>query len=567
MYNWKAKTTEQIVKILEGNQKRAEDCRRVYNDLRSMIVRVFLPRRYDILFNKSREPGKRYGAKVYDQHPANALAKFVSGSLGYMVNRSVPWIQFLAMDSKLMQLDHIKSYLQELAEQVLYAVGRSNFYNAIVPCKLDADSIGTSVMIPMEDEVNDRVVFDVVHPRDSFIMTDKFGDARVYHRLLKLTRMTAVERFGKEVLPNIWFDENKELKDILQEDEYIWTVYPNGDYDNDSSLSEDLPYRTLCILRKSGDRKKSNLVYNHGRDKFVIVYRTGRESGADYGTSIAADCLTAALTVNKLSEKAIAAAHKVVEPSKVASKSIRSSLNRAGGGRPGSTVWVDDIQREGVKTWGDRLDWPITDAQIQRLSEQIEDRMFIRFFEMLSAGDLKARTAYEVSQMMAEKATLMSTIVDTLEQECLEPSLATIILAENAANRMPPVPEELMAAGGRVDIRYLGPLHQLQMSLLRSRGTIDALAIIEQMMAMNPNVGMVFDWLELAEDVTVAQGLPQKLILSKAEVNKQIQIQAQKQQAMEQAAVMEQVGKAASGLGKAPEEGSPEQLLLEGAAA
>ena len=347
LYAWKNKTESQIVKIIVGNQGRFERVRLDYQDLWSMIVQVFLPRRYDILQNTVRKKGERYGAKVYDQGPSNSLHKFVSGKLGYMVNRSVPWIQFISTDAELMELDHIKDYFDNAAEQVLYAAGRSTLYTALVPHSLDGDSIGTAVMIPMIDNVKDRVVFDVVHPSESYIGIDKFGDPNVYHRSpLKLTRMSAEEMFGKDKLPDTWYNEDGELKEILQEDEYVWAVYPNDDRDNTSKRSIDKKHITFCVLVGSGDSgEKSTLVYKSGRDYFPICYRSRRESGASYGTSIASDCLTAALVSNKLGEKAIEAAHRAVDPAKVASKSIRSALRTAHGGRAGSTGWVDDISK------------------------------------------------------------------------------------------------------------------------------------------------------------------------------------------------------------------------------
>jgi hypothetical protein len=554
MFNWKTKTDEQVVKMLESNHSRLRRRRELYEDLWSLVVKVFRPRRYDILGDK--EKGEQFGADVYDQAPANALNKFVSGLIGYMVSRSVPWLQFVASDRKLMEVDDVKQYCQEAAEQVLYAAGRSNFYSAMTPHALDAHSIGTSIQIPMLDEMNDRVVFDVAHPRDSYIATDRFGNPHIYHRELRLTRMTAVETFGKDPLPKDWFDKD-ELKDPFSEASFLWTIYPNADYDEESLLSEDKKYMVLCVLR-GRTAKKSRLVYKRGRDAFVTCWRTGRDSGADYGTSIASECLTAALVTNKLGEKAVAAAHLAVERPIIASKSLRRSLYT----NPGSRTFVDDIQREGAKTWMDRIDWPITDAQMDRLHKQIEERMFIRFFEMLSTGDLKARTAYEVSQMMGEKATLMTTIVDTCEQDSLEPDVDVLIRAETDAGRMPPPPEELMLSGGRVDIRYLGPLAQLQRSLLRSKGVIDALSIIKEMMEMAQHVGWKFNWLEMAEEVTVNQGLPQKFIASDETVQMLAQDAARKEQMAEQAQMLEIAGKAAPGLGRAIEPKSPVAALL-----
>lgn len=549
MYNWKEKSDEQIAKLVISNHARLVKRREVYADLWRLIVQIFRPRRYSLLGEYQR--GKQFGANIFDQGPANALSRFVAGKIGYMVNRSVPWIQFITPDARLMGMDHIKGYCQDAAEQVLYAIGRSSLYTALVPHTLDSDSVGTSIMVPQEDELEGRLHFDVVDPAHSYIGIGQFGKPKVYHRELQLTRMTAEEIFGQDALPTDWYREDKqtgtkELKEVFQEDAYLWAMYPNDDRDTDSFLSEDMRYLVLCVLQGSTKPKQSKLVYKKGRNHFVICTRPGRDSGADYGTSIAAECLTAALVVNKLGEKGIEAAHKIVDPAVIASKSLRPTLQT----NAGSRTWVDDIQREGVKTWMDKINWPITDAQMERLHAQIDNRMFIKFFEMLSTGDLTERTAYEVSQMMGEKATLMTTLVDTYEQESLEPSIGVIIESETLAGRMPDVPEEILYAGGRLDITYLGPLAQLQRSLLRSKGTIDALSLIERIVGMNEQAGWKIDWLELIEEVTVANGMPQRLIRSDEEVAAIAQNVEQAEQAEQQRAQLETAAGAAQKLGK-----------------
>ena len=547
MFEWKNKTDDQIAKFVMELFGRAEKRRQVYNDLHDTILKIFRPRLRNMLGQG--EKGQQYGARVYDQHPANALSKFVAGLNGYMVSRSIPWHQFLPMDASLMSLDHIKKYCQEATEQALYGAGESNLYSALVPHSLDAHSIGTSVMIPNEDIKKDRVVFDVVHPGDSFLITDRFGDVIGYLRPLEITRLSALEWFGKDSLPTNWFNKD-ELKDPLSEQEFVYAVLPNNDRDVDSLLPEDREFAVFCVIKGFGRGGKSTkLVLHSGRDIFPICWRSLRESGAEYGTSIAADCLTSALVSNKLDEKGIAAAHQLVEPATIGSKSLRASFMKSGL-NPGSRLWTDDISREGIKPVLDRLNWPISDAQMQRIHAQIDDRFFIRFFEMLNTGDIKARTAYEVSQMMAEKATLMSTIVDTFEQESLEPAMEAIIFHEMEMGRMPEVPDELIAAGGKLKIRYLGPLAQLQRTLHQSKGIVDGMAIIAQMAAMEESVAWKFNWLEAAEDAAVAQGWPQKYVRSDEEVAA-IKQQVEQDRAMAaQAEIAEKAGKTVESLGK-----------------
>ncbi len=564
MFTWKTKTDDDIAEFVSGMHGRIVKRRQNYEALWEVITKIYRPRRYDILGGRMK--GQQYGADVFDQQPANVLAKFVGGLLGYMISSQVPWIQFVSQDKRLMQLDHIKEYCQDAAAQILYAASRSNLYSAAAPHALDAHSVGTSTVVPMYDKIEDRVYFDVVHPRDAYIATDMYGRPYIYHRELNLTALTAFEMFGEDALSQSDFktdkDGEKSLKDPLSENEYIWCVYPNNDRDTWSLLPEDKPYIVLVITKGGRGRKKSKLVYKGGRDLFPICWRSLRESGSDYGTSLSADCLTAALCVNKLGEKAIVAAHLAVEPPVIASGTLKRSLNL----NPKGRSWVTDMQREGARPIMDRLNWPITDAQMERLHNMLEDRFYIRFFEMLSSGDLKARTAYEISQMMGEKATLMSTIVGTYEQESLEQKVNYLWMTEESANRMPEPPGELMETGGKLDINYLGPLHQLQSSLLRGKGIIDAISLIAEMMALDGSVAWKFNFLEMAEEAAVSQGLPQKFVLSDDEVEKIREQVAQEQQMREQLMMAGEAAKAIPNLSKPVAPGSPAAMLMEGAA-
>lgn len=561
MFEWKDKSDEWISKFVLAQFERAKTKRQIYEDLWAQIVKIFRPRRYDILGNS--EKGQQFGATVYDQHPANAMNKSVAGLIGYMVSRSTPWLQFVAPDARMMQFDHIKQYCQEATEQIIYAAARSNMYSSIVPHALDAYSVGTSVVIPNTDEVRDRVVFDVVHPRDSYIVCNHFGDPIIYFRYLKLTRLSALELCGRSSCPDNWFKKDRkesteELKDMLNEEEFVYSVFPNNDRDGSSALPVDKQYIVFLVPLSGRGNKK--VMLKDGREVFPIAWRQLRESGADYGTSLSSDCLTSGLVCNKLDEKGLAAVHQMLEPAGMWSKSLKNSLMRSGT-NPGARIWVDDINREGFKPIMDRMNWPVSDAQMQRKHDQIDDRFFIRFFEMLSAGDVKSRTAYEVSQAMGEKAALMTSIVDAFEEDSVEGHIEALILHETEMGRMPDPPDEIVGIGGRIDIRYLGPLAQLQRTLLKSKGTVDALAIIQQIAMMDEAVNWKFNWLEVAEEVAINQGLAQKHVKSDDEVNAIRQQVEQSRQALQQAEMMEKGARAVGALGKRVEPGSPAESM------
>ena len=564
LFNWKAKDDAAIAKYVSQQHAKLESDRKTYDELNKLITKIFRPRRFDILNQRGKQKGSKYGAQVFDQHPANALAKFVGGTIGYMVNRSIPWIQFIAPTAKLMQQDRVKNYCQDAAEQILFAANRSNFYSSQMPHAMDAHSTGTSCVVPMTDLIRDRVVFDVVHPRDSFLGVDKFGEAVIYHRVLKLTHLVAVDLFGVDALPTNWFKDG-ELKNLFQEQEFIWAVYPNGDRKEDSALPEDRKYIVFCVIKGSKNKDNNTLVLKSGEDIFPICWRSLRESGASYGTSLCADSLTAALMCNKLAEKALVAAHIAVEPPVLASSSLRAELMRTQM-RPKSYTWAEDIGREKVMSLMDRLNWPITDAAMDRIHLELDSTFFIQFFEMLSNVDRKTKTAYEVSQMMGEKATLMSTIVDTYTQESIEPHINALFAYETTAGRMPDVPQELLdsANAGMLSVRYLGPLAQLQRTLLQSKGIVDAISIVGQIAAIDESVVWKFDWPNLAEDAAVAQGMPQKRIIDDVKFAKIVADMKQQREAGIITEMAVQAGKAVGGgLGKKIESGSPAEALTQ----
>ncbi len=502
------------------------------------IVKVFRPRRHDLLDGKRK--GEQYGARVFTARPAAALIKHCYGFVGYMMSKAVPWIGFVTVDQKLMQLDEIKTYCQELAEQVLSAAKRSNLHNSTLAMALDAQSVGYGVMIPEYDIIRDRASFLPVHPRESFISDDWYGNPIVYSREFSASLRTIVEYFEKNNIPNDLLEMYE--RHPFNEYDIIYSVYPNKDYRKGGLGDADLPYMGVYSLKYKNEK---HLLDKRGVEWFPIIWTPGKEPGWAYGTSISADCLTQALVLNKLCEKMVSAAHKAVEPPSV----IHSNLQSVYSSKPGARVFSDDPRNEVVQPFFERLNWPVSDAQYDALAGDVDDMFFVKFFEMLSSGDYPQMTAYQVSRMMGEKAVLMSPIIDTFTQ-VQEQSIRVLIDIEDSAGRLPEMPQILQDEGGKVEILSLGPLAQLQRSLLKSKGTIDSLGLIQMVTNMFPNAALKIREMELIEEVTVAQGMSQKLHRSDAEIA-EIQAAMQAKEAREERLdTFERVAKAVPSVAK-----------------
>lgn len=550
-------TDEKLVKVLIQHYGYLQDKRNIFNDLRTVLTKLFMPRRYDLLRNQ--QAGQRFGQTNYDPHPANAANKHVLGVIGHTISKSMPWLQLMASNQTLMNDDNVKKYLQESTEQLLYSFSRSTFYGGNFWCKKDEVVLGTGCLWPEEDTVKGRVVYLPIHPGEVYLEDDQYGNPAVLCRPFKYTAIKLLEKFGKDKLPP------KVLKDAKGEDnssnpfaEYncLLCVYKNIKPKTDSLLPEDRAYKVFYLLLDDGDGSKK-LLGKSGIANFPLIRRYGKENEVAYGTSLCADALTGALIVNKLGEKKLQYVHKLVEGVWRAHSNLRGKLNLNAGGR----TYADKAD-EFVEQLYQGNSWPLADAESQRLDNEIDDVLMIRFFELLSGRELPQITAYQASRMEGEKVTLMNAIINS-EEEFLEQAVAVQWDFEDRVGRMPKVPDVLFDPKnkGVLNVKYTGPLFQAQRQLLKTRGTVDWLQLVASITSIWPNAKIKVNELELIEDAGIAMGMEQKMFKSDEQINDIMAQMAQAEQEKEQSQITLEAAKVIPGLGKAVEAGSPAEML------
>lgn len=574
-------TDEQIAKVIIANFEQMKTIRQPGEALRTLCSKLFLPRRWDML--RTAQKGQQFGAKIYDQHPANSSNKFVLGFLGYMISRAVPWLAFGTSNREAQKDDNVKQYLQEVAEQVLWSIGRSNFYGTSVWLAKDATVIGSGTAMPEENLAEGKICYQNVHPGEAYLADDRWGKIGIFIRPMNLDAMTLLEQFEESKLP----------ADVLRNAKaegatgnpfvtypVLYAYYKNVKPVAGSLNPEDYKYKTFYILLKSKDVNSNVILQKSGTNTAIPNWRPNKEQGWPYGISLAAETLTAALQVNKLSEKTLEDVHKKVEPPLRAHKNLRGNLQARAGGR----TWFDKIDETVEKLYDTGSGDLISKEFIQRIDTQIEDAFYIRFFEALRPGEGPQRTAYEVSQLKGQTANLMTSLVSEFEEQYLEQIVQLHFDFETKTGRMPTPPDILFdqrpewlgrvpgtesnrrnsirnADMADIDISYIGPLAQVQKSLIASQGIIDGLALANQIKQMWPNALIKINELELIEDALIAQNFPQSLFKTDDQMEEIFRIQEEKEQAQEQAAMMIEAAKVVPNLQKASEAGSPLEAL------
>jgi len=553
---------EKIVDVLIKHFNYIKGKKRFLNDLHTILVKIFQPRRYDLLRNQI--AGQRYGQKLYDPHPANAANKHVLGVIGHTISKSMPWLQLMSSKQTLMEDDSVKQFLQEGTEQLLYSFSQSTFYGANFWAKKDETVVGTGCLWPEEDDVRGRMVYLPVHPGETYLEDDEYGNPAVFDRPFKFTAIKLLQKFGKDVLPASVLKNAKGMdNDSNPFFEYncLLCVYKNVKPNPDSELPEDMAYKVFYILMDSDDDKKK-LLQKTGIDDFPIIRRYGKENEVAYGTSLCADALTAGQIVNKVGEKALLHLHKLTEGVWRVHSNLKSKLHLNAAGR----TFADKPEEFIEQIYKNTGAWPYSDAQMDRLHTAIDDILFIRFFELLSGRDIPQITAYQASRMEGEKVTLMNAIVNN-EEEFLEQAVAVQWDFEDRAGRMPVPPDILLDPKNRgiLNVKYTGPLFQAQRQLLKTRGTVEFLELVGAMNNIWPNAKIKVNELELIEDAGIAIGQPQKMFKSDDEITGILAQIAQDEKEKEQAQFALEAAKAAPAMGKAIEPNSPASIMAEAA--
>ena len=559
MIDFTGKTDKQIVDLVLKDKAFLTSDRKDYEDLWELLNKIFLPRRYDIL-RTGMKRGQRYGANIYDGHPANAANKFALGMLAHQMSKSMSWIAFVTSNASLMKDDNVKKYVQGAAEQIQFGLGQSDIYGQSVWFSKDGAVTATACMLPEENRKEAKMHYGTVNPRDSYIKYDRFGSLMTYMRPVKMSAIEAVDEFDSNKLSAKLKNDAK--KNPFKQYEFLYATYRNASQTG-SARSNDKKFRTFYILLDN-PAKKSKLVFDGGSRFEPTIWTYGREAGSNYGTSVAADALTEGLQANKLGELLLRMVHREADPPTEAPKSLREQGLQT---KPGGRNWLPEkfVGRNSIRQIFDNGNWPISDAQADRLHSSIDDKFYVPLWDALLNLEGPQRTLGEVLQIQGNKAILLSPVSETFEDQFMTKVVENQwIFEEQIARRMPDVPDILLDPANR-DIKtvFIGPLPQLQRATMQTRNSVNALAIIKQIGDTWPNSLVKINEMELMEEAAISQGLKQTNIRTDEEVNDILEAQAA--QAAEELQTQQMIdgAKAIPGLGKEVEPNSPLAALSE----
>ena len=447
-------TNESLVKLVTSRQSKLENEKLNFNTRFQEVADYVAPHLDDILGNLQK--GEQKGSKIYDGTAVGAAVLAADGIHGYHVSPAFPWFKYTMNRKKVNDLPMVRDFLQEIEFNMYMALNRSNFYSEMWSYIYGGFTIGSMAIYPEEDLAEGRIIFETVHPGEVFISENKYGEVDVLHRKRKRTARQLVQMFGEKSLTPAIVEVNKTQP--FQEFEIINAVFPREESDDRMTDAKNKRFASVWLLTAG------NVICRvSGFDYFPYhVWRYMRTGKEPYGISPVMLAMADIKGINLMGKTLLGAAQLAIDPAYNIPDYLIGKVQLKPRGYNYMRNYQDRITP--VNTGGT---FPIGRDREEAKQKSIRERLHVDTFLLLAnlQGQTQ-RTAYEVSELMAEKAAVLGAELGPLNTQ-LDQILDHVYNIELAAGRMPKPPDILYEVAAqdphlRFDPVYMGPLAQAQ---------------------------------------------------------------------------------------------------------
>jgi hypothetical protein len=479
------------------------------------------------------EPDEQYGLKMFDGTAPRALEIATNGTYSNVISQTDVWFRPVPQLNDLNEIAEVRAYLQDVTEQLLFALNRSNFYRESLTLIANGIGMGTGTML-IEDR-DGTGVCNTIHPGQIFIDEDEHGIVDTIYRKYKVEIRHLADKFGIDKL-------SRKQKKLLDDNpvapvNMLHTIFKRRDYNPFKLDNLNMPVASVWI-----DIDERKIMGESGFDSFPgVVWRYFKNSGEIYGRGPAELVLPTIEGSNQLSEDMLYVSEVTAMPPVQAPTDMRGKVKIG----PREINYLSNNEQIGAIDLGNN--YPVGAAEREELRTIIREAFNVDFFLLIASGAAQQRTAFEVSEIQSEKALIVAPTIARLTKEVLDPALERFFDIEEKAGRMPEPPPILEDLGenGQLDIEYQGPLAQIQARLFQNRGIVNGLQTMIPVFEIEPSAKDNIDFDEITRDIAKANNWPEKAIKSR---EKTAEIRTGRDQDAQDAAQLAKAGAGAKAL-------------------
>ena len=532
-------TAEKIVR----RQKQMEQERQPYEPLQEYCIRLSYPGRQCItdkdFYVSKASKGRMVGKDIFDATTINALETRNNGIMAFFMPENFKWFTPQLSNREANKIKTIRTFLQDVGEQLRYDVGRSNYYEMKRLKNLDSDAIGASYLFIDEDPATGRVMCNLPHPHQCFRGEDYWGLTNEVHYAFTKTISQIRDEFGLDALSMGQQQIVGTMPDI--ECKLIHACYRNDEYDaSRPPIGKNRKWLAYWVNPENKDHANFGKIIREGgyNTQNPIDWQLNKPTHELYGRGTVSQFLIEIMTSNYVMRDCMIASATSVRPPLIALDTLKDSWDP----KPGGVTWLSrhhiggnvDV-RQAVAQTLQTSNYQFGTDMLERFQSIIEMRFGVPFFLMLNQMDGTAKTAYEIQQRQAERAALMSPFLATLSgQTDLE--LDRFFEIGLRAGRMPEIPQELLEmVGVSIDIEYTGPIIQLLKSFYERSNLYSVIGDAGQLAQVDQQTLMNVDWNVIAQKLMISDDIPEDALRPLEDVRQMQMVLAQRAEAAQNA--------------------------------
>jgi hypothetical protein len=469
----------------------------------------------------------------YTSRPTNYLKTLVSGIAGYSISPNILWLKLVLESSKQMSLYGVKDWLEE-AERALYTeFNRSNLYKQAPGMIENCATYGHGAILIDEDIGDSRLRFTNIKVPELYMDVNEHEEVETVFRRFSMTLKNAAGFFGLENLDKKVQQDYEDRRKRNNEITIIHAAFRREDYDEDRPDARHMPFASLYI-----DEANDHLIKESGYREFpYAVFIWDKIAGTAYGESPAIYALDDIRLLNLAEESRIKIAQMSAEPALNVPSTMKGSENVV----PRGYNYYDDPSQvmTAIKT-GEN--YPISLEVVGSIEDRVKDWFHVDFFLMLQrqGADRRQMTATEVMELQGEKAAVLSTMVNALN-DTLQMIVRRSFNLLTRQRKIPPPPESLLRSGAVLKVDLAGPLAQAQKKYHENNGIAQAVSLATAIAQVAPAALDVADFDQMIKAGFEGAGIPQSVIREDEDIAAIRQARAQAQaEAQQQAVALEQ---------------------------
>jgi hypothetical protein len=471
-------------------------------------------------FTSRETPGSEKNLDLYDDTAPVNSKKYAAVLETLLTRRGTRWHRITASEAPLRKIARVRDYYDEVLD-VLFRereAKQAGCYENLSQCYRSEGVLGNDCLF-VDDRIDpitrrrDGIRYRMEPLQNVWVTRNWQGLVERVFRRYELPADQLPRLFDPSRIPEKWLSKAKDKPQDVAE--LLMVVEPNPDYDPGNLYAKPYSVRDLLPNEKAVLRDEEN-----GYDEMPFIFTSAeRAPGEDYGRGIAMDLLPTIKTMNRMIRDMLRAGEKQADPPLLVADDGVLGVTRAVRLRAGT------LTRGGISRDGKRMVDPlytganigITEALLDHFRAKLDRAFFVDLFTLLT--ERPQMTAAEILERANEKGVFIGPVVGSHQEQKLAPMTERELGILARQGRLPPMPRELVEAGGSYVNEYETPAQQMQRA-----GDVNAIsqtiADLRALADLDPDALEVIDLRAAGRHIAELRGTPSKLVRSEAEVER-----------------------------------------------